>query len=204
MSKRISAILTALLLPATLAAAEFASAQDTIQTQRPIRARVHRLDAGAGPGMGFGAGMGGPMRGHAGPAMLLDLKDELELSAEQVGRLTELRDRHHSQMQEQLKSVNELRTSLREARLENDWDALEQGIDRMAALRTGMAKSVLNVERESLGVLDDQQRQKVRTWQEGYRLLQRQGMRVGRHMRGMMGGRGMRRGGGPGGPPNRD
>lgn len=206
MNKRIAAIVTALALPAVLAAADIASAQDTTQAQTPMRARVHRMDMGGGMGMGFGAGMGGLMRGHAGPAMLLGLKEELGLSAEQVGRLTQLRDEHHSLMQAQMQNVRELRTELREARVENDWDALESGIDRMAELHRGMAKGVLGVERQSLAVLDDQQRQKFETWQQGHRLFQRQGMRARQHMRGMMGGRGMRGmrpGGGPGGAPNR-
>lgn len=206
MNRRIAGIVTALALPGVLLAAELASAQDTTQTQFPMRARVHRMDMGPGMGMGFGAGMGGLMRGHAGPAMLLGLKEELGLSAEQVGRLTELRDEHHSLMQAQMQNATELRTSLREARIENDWDALENGIDEMARLGTGMAKSILNVERQSLVLLNDEQRQKFETWQQGHRLFQRQGMRARGHMRGMMRGRGMRGmrpGRGPGGPPNR-
>ena len=83
-----------------------------------------------------------------------------------------------------MQSMRDLRESLREARQARDWDALEKAIDEGAKLHSGMAKGLVNVERQSLEVLSDQQRQKYETWQEGARLFRRQGLRHRQEMRG--------------------
>ncbi len=164
---------------------------------------------------GMHGGMSGMMRGHLGPPVLLGLKEELGLSDEQVGRLEKIRDEHRKRVRDQMKKLQSERKALREARRKGDWDALEKGIDEASRLRAEMAKEMLGVERRSLGVLTDAQRQKVETWREGARLLGAQWMKHRRQMRGMMmrmrrggtGGRGMHgpgmHGPGHGGPPSR-
>ncbi len=119
-----------------------------------------------GPGM---PGMMGPE--HMGPGILLALKDELELTDDQVSRLERIRQDHHALMEGMRKNMEELHESMVKARSERDWSALESAIGAMAGLQAGMAKSHLNVERESLQVLNESQRQKLETWEEGARLL---------------------------------
>jgi Spy/CpxP family protein refolding chaperone len=120
--------------------------------------------------------------GHIGPRMLTGLKEELALSEEQLGQLEKIHEDHHALMQAQMQNMRDLQESLREARSERDWDTLNQKIDEAANLRTGMAKGLVNVEKLSWEVLNDDQREKYATWQEGARLFQRQRMRGRREM----------------------
>lgn len=180
-----------LALVAVVGGADVAAGQADQTTQDSTRVMQRRGMRGQfGPGMHRGA-MGAFEIGHVGPRMLLGAKEELGLSADQVARLEEIHESHHTQMQAQMERLSEHREAMRKARLENDWEALEKGIAEGAELRSGVARGMLNVERETLGVLSDEQRQKLETWQEGARLLRRQRME---HRRGMQGrqGRGMR------------
>lgn len=190
MNTRFATFGLALALPLLLSAAGVASAQqaqgaqqDTAQTWR-------------GRGMRSGAGMRmqarGFMRGgHVGPMVLIGVKDELGLSEQQVAQLEKLREEHHTLMQAQMKQLAEHREEMRKAREADDWDALQAGIEKGADLQAGIARGVLNLERQSLEVLSADQRGKFKTWQEGVRVLGRQRMQFRQDMRGQ-GMRGMR------------
>ncbi|MGD8868384.1 MAG: Spy/CpxP family protein refolding chaperone [Gemmatimonadales bacterium] len=189
MNIRFAALGWALVLPVLLSVADVASAQqaqssqDTAQTWR-------------GRGMGRGAGMGLRrghfMRGgHVGPMMIIGVKDELGLSEQQVARLEKIREDHHALMQAQMKQLADHREAMRQARENDDWDALQKGIDDGAKLQAGIARGLLNVERQSLEVLSAEQRNKFETWQEGLRVFGRQRMLHRQEMRGR-GMRGMR------------
>lgn len=189
--------------------------QDTAQAAPAMRGRgmgMHGRGMGMGMMMqrrgmmgarGMGMGMRAFMRGeHIGPPILLGLKDELGLSDEQVSRLEKIRDAHRAQMKSQMEALRNHREAVRKARVEGDWDALEKAIDEGAKLRAGVAKGILNIERQSLDVLTDAQRQKFQTWQEGARLLRQQRLEHWRQMHGQ-GMRGQRmQGHGRMGPPN--
>lgn len=185
MNIRFAAFGLALALPVLLSGADLASAQqaqsaqDTAQTWR-------------GRGMGRGARMGlrgGPfMRGgHMGPMMIIGAKDELGLSEQQVAQLEKIREDHHALMQAQMQQLADHREAMRKARLNDDWDALQAGIEEGAKLQAGIARGLLNVERQSLEVLSAEQRNKFETWQEGLRVFGRQRM----HRRQEMQDRGM-------------
>lgn len=208
MNIRFSALATIVAAALVLASTDFASAQagppagavaeqDTAQARAGTRARARR------PGM-MGRQRAMMLRGgQAGPRALIGLKDELALSEDQVARLEKIRDDHRSQMQSQAEKARELTQALQEARRNRDWNAIEKGIDELGKQRTAMAKSQLNVQRQSLNVLTAQQRSKFETWQEGARLFQRERFRGMRElMRGQrMRGRRTPPGDG-GGPPN--
>jgi hypothetical protein len=200
---------------ATLAAALFlavAFTQSAVAQQDTTQAGMRRMHRGMRihadstmPGMGMRSmrGMRGMQRmggvramrgmhraGHVGPHMLIGLKGELELTDDQVGQLEKLAEGHHALMQAQMENIRDLAESMRTARAENDFEALEKGIDEGAKLRSGMAKGMLTLEKQTLEVLSDAQRTKFETWQEGAQLFRRQGRQMREHMRGM--GRGMR------------
>ncbi len=142
-------------------------------------------------GFGRGARFG---QGHVGPRMLIGLRDELALSDEQVSKLEKIHEDHRSLMQAQMEQRQELRERQVAARRENDWDALEKGIDEWTKLEAGIARGLLNVERQTLGVLSDEQRGKFESWREGVRVFRRQRIERRREVRGEgMRGRGMRR-----------
>jgi hypothetical protein len=123
-------------------------------------------------GMCMGPGMPGMMDPeHVGPGVLLALRGELGLTDDQVSRLEKIREDHHALMEGMRKNMQDLHESMVEARSERDWSALERAIDEMAGLQAGMAKGHLNVERESLQVLNESQRQTLETWEEGARLF---------------------------------
>jgi hypothetical protein len=205
MKTRLFAIGTLLALPLFLSAAVAQSAlaqQDTTQAgmRRMHRGmRMHADSAMRGMGMRSMRSMRGmqrmggmrAMRGanHIGPHMLIGLKSELELTDDQVARLEKIGEDHRALMQAQMQNMQNLRESMLKARAENDFAALEKGIDEGAKLRSGMAKGMLNVEKQTLEVLSDAQQTKYETWQEGARLFRRQGRQMREHMRGM--GRGM-------------
>lgn len=131
-------------------------------------------------------GMRGMHRaGHVGPHMLIGLKSELELTEDQVGQLERLAEGHHALMQAQMQNLRNLAESMRTARAENDFEALEEGIDEGARLRAGIAKGMLTLEQQTLEVLSDAQRTKFQTWREGAQLFRRQGRQMREHMRGM-------------------
>ncbi len=194
MNRRLAAIMLALALPWALSDVAWAQApaaqQDTAQAGQVGPRRGMRggwMRGGPGFGRGFAAE-------HAGPRRLLGLREELGLSADQVSRLEKIQEGHHSLMQAQMQQLRTLQDSLRAARVRNDYAALEKGIDERAKLTAGIAKGPLNVERQSLQVLNDEQRGKFETWQEGVRVFRRQGIERRREMRGQgMRGRGMRR-----------
>jgi Spy/CpxP family protein refolding chaperone len=182
--------------------------QDTARAGMGMR-RGHGMGMMMGQQMGRGMRMGGMhagMRDRIGPPILLGLKEELGLSDEQVNRLEKIREEHRARVKSQTEKLREQRKTYREARVKGDWQALERLIDESARLRADLAKEMLRVERQSLAVLTDAQRQKVETWREGARLLgkqrmmHRQQMRMQMRGRGGMMGRGMH---GRGGRPDR-
>ncbi|UCF19660.1 MAG: Spy/CpxP family protein refolding chaperone [Gemmatimonadota bacterium] len=158
--------------------------QDTTRTARGFRGP--RAGGWFGRAMRPGGARGaGFMRGGGfGPRMMVALKDELGLSDEQVSRLDKIHEDHRALMQAQMQNLHDLAVKMREAREQRDWDALEKAIDERAKLESGMARGLLNVERQSLEVLSDEQRQKFETWGEGARLFRHQGPRHRHEMRG--------------------
>jgi Spy/CpxP family protein refolding chaperone len=193
MNRRIvtPAILPALLLLLAVPAGAQEAEQDSAEVRQAPRGMMHRgmmhrgmMHRGMGQmGQPGGAGMGAMMgAGHVGPRLLIGLKDELELSDEQVARLEGVRESHHALMtglREQLVKQHE---ALREARGADDYDAMDAAIEEAGRLRTQMTRSHIDVERQTLAVLDDDQRARLDTWQEGVRLFRRQGMQMRRHM----------------------
>jgi Spy/CpxP family protein refolding chaperone len=185
MNIRFPALGLTLALPLLLWTADIAAAQaeqDTAQTWR-------------GRGMRRGAAMGLRGRqfmrgGHVGPRALIGAKDDLGLSEDQVAQLEKIHEDHYALMQAQMQRMTEHREAMKKAREEGDWDALESGIEEGANLQAGIARGLLNVQRQSLGVLNDEQRTKFETWQEGVRMYWRQRFDRRQDMRG----RGMRRG----------
>ena len=129
--------------------------------------------------------------GHLGPMMLIGVKEELGLSEQQVAQLEKIREDHHALMQAQMKQLADHREAMRKARENDDWDALQKGIDEGADLQAGIARGLLNVERQSLEVLTTDQRNKFETWREGLRVFGRERMQHRWEMRGQ-GMRGMR------------
>jgi len=190
MNIRFAAFGLALAVPVLLSAADVATAQQAQSTQQDT------TQAWRGRGMMRGGGMGLRARqfmrgGHVGPMMLIGVKEELGLSEEQVAQLEKIREGHHALMQAQMKQLADHREAMRKAREANDWAALEKGIADGANLQAGVARGLLNVERESLGVLSADQLSKFETWREGVRVFGRQRMQ---HRQGMRreGMRGMR------------
>lgn len=116
-------------------------------------------------------------RAHVGPHFLIGLKDDLELSDEQVAQLEGVHESHQALMTGMREQLQEQAEALREARQADDYDAMEEAIDEMARLRTAQAKSFIDVERQTLNALTDTQRQKFETWKEGAQVFRRQGMR---------------------------
>lgn len=170
----------ALFLPALLLAGPAKAQQDTTQTRpRMMQRGVHRMHEGGMMGQMGAMRMGAA---HVGPRLLIDLKSELELSDDQVARLEKIRDDHHPLMQGMHENMMSLREKAASARAENDWSALEDLVDERADLHAKMAKSHLNVERQSLDILNADQRQKVETWQQGHQLFRRHRMPAGRGM----------------------
>jgi hypothetical protein len=125
---------------------------------------------GFGPGLGLRAFMDPD---HVGPAMLVRLRSFLELSDDQVERLGQIRDDHYAAIRTLGDELAEVRQSIVKARAERDWDGLEAAIDEFSRLSAEGAKSGLEVERQSLGVLSDEQREKLDVWQEGVGLYGR-------------------------------
>lgn len=161
----------ALVLPALLLAGPASAQQDTAQTRpRMMQRGMHRMHEGGMMGQMGAMRMGAA---HVGPRLLINFESELELSDDQVARLEKIRDEHHSVMQGMRENMVNLREKMSSARTENDWSALEELIDQRADLHAKMAKSHLDVERQSLDVLSADQRQKVETWQQGHRLFRR-------------------------------
>ncbi|KPK81070.1 MAG: hypothetical protein AMS25_07885 [Gemmatimonas sp. SM23_52] len=186
MNIRVAALGLTLALALVLSTSEVAVAQ---ARQRAPRSRARALAVPLGQhGMGLRArALTGP--GHVGPGLLLRLKSELELSNEQVGRLEKLQEDHGTAMETMRDRLAEMRESFAKARSERDWDALENAIDEFARLGAERAKSFLSLERESLGLLNDEQREKLDTLQGAARLLREQrfhrwqDMRRGRGLR---------------------
>lgn len=190
MNIRLATFGLALALPLLSSTVGVASAQEAQSAQQDTaqtwRGRGMRRAAEAGlPARQFMRG------GHAGPLMILGAKEELGLSEEQVAQLEKIREEHHSLMQAQIKQLSDHREAMRKARAEDDWDALQEGIEEGANLHAGIARGLLNVERQSLDVLSADQRGKFETWQEGVRVLGRQRMQHRQTMR-APGMRGMR------------
>jgi hypothetical protein len=181
MSWKIFALVTVLTLPALLAVSGTAlgQEQDTTRT-REMRARrgTHRgmmrqgMDQRAGQRNFHRAGM--RRAGHIGPHMILLVKEELELSDQQVERLEKIGEEHHALMEAQMERLREHREAMGKARAESDYDALERLIEEGAELHTAVARGLLNVERGSLEVLTDAQREKYTAWREGVEIFRRQ------------------------------
>ena len=119
--------------------------------------------------------------GRGGIGMLLNFKEELKLSDDQVSQLEKIRSEHSVYMQERSEELRELRSSMRDARGQEDWDALEQAIDEHADLRSEIAKSLLRVNRETQAALTAEQKATLDNWRQGYRLFNRELMRGRRH-----------------------
>ncbi|NIN72583.1 MAG: hypothetical protein GTO46_11820 [Gemmatimonadetes bacterium] len=174
--RKILAWATVLTLPALLAVSGVAlgQEQDTTQT-RGMRARrgVHAGMMGQRMGQRILGRVVMRGAGHVGPHMLLGLKEELELSEEQVSRLEQIGEDHRALMQAQMERLSEHREAMQEARAESDYDALERLIEEGGELHTGVARGLLNVERQSLEVLTDAQREKYTAWREGVEIFRR-------------------------------
>lgn len=185
MKIRFSALGLVLALPLLLSTADIAAAQAEQDTAKTWRGRGMRRGAAMGlHGRQFMRG------GHLGPGALIGVKDDLGLSEDQVAQLEKIREDHHALMQAQIKRLGEHREAMQKAKAEGDWDALESGIEEGANLQAGIARGLLNVQRQSLEVLSDEQRTKFETWQEGARVFGRQRLEQRQSMRG----HGMRRG----------
>jgi Spy/CpxP family protein refolding chaperone len=171
-----------------LVAASASAQQDTTRAAPGARARMPRAGMGMGHMQGMMGHMGALMGGaHIGPARLLAFKDELGLTAEQVTRLEKIRDDHHPVMMAMQERVQAAQEAFHKARQDEDWGAMERSVDELARLHADQVKSHLQVERQSLEVLTQAQRQKLDTWQEGARLFRGERMRMRQHMRqGMM------------------
>jgi len=184
--KKILALATVPTLAALLAVSGTAlgQEQDTTRT-RGIRPGRGMLPGMMGQWMGqrnLGrAGMRGA--GHFGPYMLLRFKEELELSDQQVERLEQLGEDHRALLQAQTERLREHREAVQQARAESDYDALERLIEEGAELHTEVARGLLNIERGSLDVLTDAQREKYTTWREGIGILRRHQMDLWRQHR---------------------
>ncbi len=196
-----TAVLPALLVGLAIPAVAQEAEEDTVQLRRPQRGMMHggrmhgdMMHRGMGMMRGGAAmHMGGPMgAGHMGPRFLIGLEDELDLSEEQVTRLEGIQESHHALMTGLREQLQEQHEALREARADEDYGAMEEAIEEMGRLRTQMARSMLDVERQTQAVLSVDQRAKLDTWQEGARLFLRRGMEMRRHMRGEDDGAGMR------------
>ncbi len=182
--------LAALLAVPTPGAAQEAE-QDTATMRRAHRGMMRQMGRqgmqgrgmrqGMHQGMRMGARMGG---GHLGPHFLIGLKDDLELSDEQVTQLEGVHESHQALMTGMREQLEKGHEALMEARAANDYDAMESAIDDVSRLRTAQAKSFIDVERQTMGVLTDAQREKFEAWKEGAAILRRQGRQMMRmHMR---------------------
>ncbi|HSG80787.1 MAG TPA: Spy/CpxP family protein refolding chaperone [Gemmatimonadota bacterium] len=189
MNIRVNA-LAALALAALLAVPALGVAQEADQDAATTH-RMHRgmmREAGEAGHMQMGRGMRQGMRmggGHLGPHFLIGLKDELELSGEQVAQLEGIHESHYALMTGMREQMEKGHEALMEARKADDYGAMESAIDELARLRTAQAKSFIDVERQTMGVLTDAQRQQFETWKEGAQLFRRHGMqRMRMHMEG--------------------
>lgn len=178
-----TALVIALLLPASLAAQGQAHHPDSDSTRAPGQMGM------MSDGMGMQTmGMHGMDMMHShmqqGPAMLLRQRDPLDLSNEQIERLEELEGRvddlHSSHMSE-LAPVREQLKGLHRSE-EFDKDRYEELLQRQANLRVEMMVEMADVHQASFAVLTDEQKSNVRY-----------GMRMMRSMQGdaEMSGRGM-------------
>lgn len=178
-----TALVIALLLPASLAAQGQAHHPDSDSTRAPGQMGM------MSDGMGMQTmGMHGMDMMHShmqqGPAMLLRQRDALDLSNEQIERLEELEGRvddlHSSHMSE-LAPVREQLKGLHRSE-EFDKDRYEELLQRQANLRVEMMVEMADVHQASFAVLTDEQKSNVRY-----------GMRMMRSMQGdaEMSGRGM-------------
>ena len=193
--------LTSLVLPQARSAAysgsdnSVMSPQDTAQAgQMRMRMRVHQ-DSAMGvrrmPMRGMRMNRGGAMGGmfgfrHVGPRMFIGLKDELELTEEQVSQLEKIHEGHHSLMMAQQEALAKQREAGAKAQAERDWATVEKSIDEGTKVLNGMLRGLVEVERQTWDVLTAEQREKFNTWQEGARLMQQQrwqGMRRGMQRR---------------------
>ena len=180
------ALAALLVVPAPGAAQE--ADPDTATMRRAHRGMMgqmgwqgHMHGHGMRQGTRMGAGMGG---GHLGPHLMIGLKDDLELSAEQVTQLEGVHESHQALMTGMREQLEKGHEALMEARKANDYDAMESAIDDVSRLRTAQAKSFIDVERQTMGVLTDAQREKFEAWKEGAAVLRRQGRQMMRmHMR---------------------
>ncbi|UCC83330.1 MAG: Spy/CpxP family protein refolding chaperone [Gemmatimonadota bacterium] len=174
--KKILGTATFLTLSALLAVSGTALGQeeDTTRT-RGMRARrgVHSGMMGQRMGQRGVDRAGWGRAGHVGPHMLLGFKEELELTDQQVEQLEQLGEGHRALMQAQMERLQEHREAVRQARAESDYDALERLIEEGAELQAGVARGLLNVERETLDVLTDGQREKYTAWREGIEIFRR-------------------------------
>ena len=92
-----------------------------------------------------------------------------------------------------MQRLQEHREAVQQARAASDYDALERLIEQGAELQTGIARGLLKVERQSLDVLTDAQREKYTSWREGIEIFRRHQMERWRQDRESgMRGRGMR------------
>jgi Spy/CpxP family protein refolding chaperone len=185
------ALAALLTVPATGAAQE-ADQDTTAQMRRAHRGMMHQVGRQGRMGMHgmrqgarqmrMGARMGSA---HLGPHFLIGLKDDLELTEQQVTQLEGVHTSHQALMTGMHEQMQKQAEALAEARKADDFDAMESVIDEISRLRTAQAKSFIDVERQTLGVLTDEQRQQFDTWKEGAAVFRRQGMRQMRmHMEG--------------------
>ena len=168
-------------------------------------------ESGAGMmGGGMMGGMGGDRaRGHEGPllSLMLDMKDQLGLSLQQVKTLRDLRTAFEKEAIQRGAEIRLAEVELRETLAEDQVDLAraEALVRKIAGLRADMRLSRLRTLEKGKGVLTPEQLAKFR---EAGHQMARSGMRG----QGMMGGPGAMGGqmgpgmmgpGGPGGPGDR-
>jgi Spy/CpxP family protein refolding chaperone len=180
--KKVFALATVLTLPALLAVSGTALGQNQDTTSaRGMWGRRGMQQGMMGQRMGrmgerYLGRVGMRGAGHIGPHQLLAFKDDLELSDQQVAQLEQIGEQHQAAMQQQLERLRAHREAMQQARAESDYDALERLIGEGAELRAEVARGLLNVERQSLDVLTDAQREKYTAWREGVEIMRRHRM----------------------------
>lgn len=187
----ITAFALAVLLPVTVQAQE--QEQDPPQGHRHGQGMQQGMQHGGmqgGMGMGMGMAM---MRAHPGPGMILRLRESLELSEEQVERLTAMHEEAHEGMQAHMEQAREARSRAHEIMMgeDPDMDAFGEALQEAATHRVQAQQAMARVHLEAGEVLSDDQRQLLHTITEAMHELHgdgdsqpQRGQRMRMHRRG--------------------
>jgi Spy/CpxP family protein refolding chaperone len=147
---------------------------------------------------------GGGMKGRHGGAghflrHLLMHQKEIGLSEEQIGKIKTMQfelDKTRIRTEADVEVI-ERELDMLVPDQKADLGAIEAKLKQSGALQAGLRLAAIKAKRESLALLTPEQREKERAEHE--KMMK---MRAERRMKGMEGmGRGMKPGGGPGGPP---